>query len=433
LKPLDFGHTFLATPDIYEDESIRSYLQRAMKSSTSSGRQRLRELVETSSRLPWIFPSQIERITEFYNGVFEDTEHALYGHTCFPTWKLFLGENDEEKLYRGLISVGEPGLAAVTGYAYLGRSHRAIPTVCLSCVKEQIGSPSRETYWRRFDFLPGITVCGKHAEPLHTYCKWCVAKRGKSTGLPAPAVVCECGDELRQLRLFKSEADVEAEADISRIMVALTRSDVSREHSNGDYRKLLSSATSRMGLEGKAGKAAFEAWICERVGVEQVAAWRVSFRTQSAFIRGARGKESCRNPGYNAILIKALFGDFHGFKMALRETRIDTLERKSTTGLAPSESSARAASSQQIGSSATRKKRIAYWGTLSRADFRVKRQAMRRRVIELKEHDPEAGRTRLENWTRVFLAHFDGKWYDRNLRREIRSHGLHPKDLRSLA
>jgi hypothetical protein len=47
--------------------------------------------------------------------------------------------------------------------------------------------------------------------------------------------------------------------------------------------------------------------------------------------------------------------------------------------------------------------------------LRKTKETMRRRVIELKERDPEAGRTQLEDWTRVFLAHFDGKWYDQNL------------------
>jgi len=227
--------------------------------------------------------------------------------------------------------------------------------------------------------------------------------------------ICECGGELHQLRLFENELALEAEADISRIIVALTRSAVPREFTNGDYRSLISHATSRMGLEGKAGRADFKAWICEQVGLEQVTAWRISFSKNGAFVRGARGTQSCRHPAHNAILIKALFGDFDGFEMALREARINTRERESTIQPTESAISNTAPSPQRNGPSAERMKRIAYWSALPRADFGAKKQAMRRRVIELKEQDPEAGRTRLGYWTRVFLAHFDGKWYDRNL------------------
>lgn len=189
------GMSMIYRPPVRKDESILGYLYRALY---AGGHVRMKDLATTlvgrqTIQAPWTVPSNLRRLRDELDPVFQSAEEMLDRHTCLPAHLPFVAHHLRAPLLAHVLD-GErhPGIATavgLTGRAIVSKPKMAI---CPTCVLEDMLHHGF-AFWHREHALAGLGYCPHHGTPLEVGCGMCRFSQAENRRPLMPRLNCWCG------------------------------------------------------------------------------------------------------------------------------------------------------------------------------------------------------------------------------------------------
>lgn len=395
-------HLFLAKPSILTGESISGYVARAAAFASEGGiDMTMRYQEKPGHRLAWLLPSGLQQLSELYGPSVPSAEELLARHTVFPVLRPFLPEEVVASLRDHFLNQGVPGIALACGLSPRGLEGRWALAVCKKCVADD--SRNGVPFWRTAHFIPGLTLCPFHLEPLYTYCGKCMSGFRCSRQVWLPGQECLCGAELHKVRVLSTEKEYRVEAAVATMARQILGEQALDMFGQTDVLRAISRRASELGYGGNGGAAGIQALLEKRVGATSLEAHGFAGGCHTNFRCTLSGTRLPRHPIPNLLLIHALFGGLDDFLSAL-----------STNGQAPA--SACFYRDGRIIKRRPSRPRYRYWYEKSDEELHELRLGFRSWLQELKSVNPNLTRRQL-NLARphkayLFLRRFDREWLD---------------------